>query len=186
MLRKVEIDSTDSDRWDIYGALNEAQRDLLNVLPIYLLPAKTASRPITANYYLYQYPADFVQRADGLIHAKLFGNEARIIPMDQPVNQLSLDQQPTFKYPIIWLHAERGYEILPHPIADDSDGQILTFIYQLPTISASQVSLFDQGLRSLLVYRAAMSAAANEAKKPEIAKLCVELYQHELAKFIKA
>jgi hypothetical protein len=186
VLLKIEIDSTDATRWDVYGALNEAQRDLINILPSHFLPVKTAAKDITSGVYLYQFPDDLVQRDGGLVHAWINGYEARILRVHEHVNQLSLDRQPSAFYPVVWLRAERGYDLLPHPTSSVTDGQLLSYVYQLPVISASQPSLFDANLRNLLVYRAATSAALNEAKKADVAKACYEMYKQELAKYIKA
>ena len=186
---RLEIGSTDVDKFKVQDSLNEAQRHILSTFDIRFLTeaVKTVRGNLVNATVMYQYPADFMR------YIQLWLNYSAEIPNGDPANigkpaRLMIDDEivqtnrnmlANVTYPSVSLGVEGGFEIRPAPTAAQSNGFRLRYVYQLPEIAAAQDCLFRTAKRNLVVFYATMLSAAVENYRPDLVSTYKALYDEE-------
>lgn len=163
----LQISSNDTDKFQVPWALNAAQRWICtHVKEQFLYNAvRTEKGNLSQDIYQYQYPASFARALalfidyDNSITDTNRGTEVRIQDSREPGVITNLDTQPSQEFPAANFGAEGGWEVLPIPDADVTNGWRMRYVRLMPDLSASQDCNLRETLRNLLTIRAALYSA---------------------------
>lgn len=187
----LKINMTDYDRFEVLNNLNAAQRHLLSILPSHMISnaVKTSTGHLVANMRYYQYPADLIRvirlwlSYSSQITSTNPGNVARMVK--DPGGFNSLNRVGSTLYPVVGLEIEGGWEVMPVPTADQTNGYMIRYIYMLPTLSSGQDCLLPSQFTNLMVYYATMLSATVEGMYvQDLAPEMRQLYKEELELFL--
>ena len=184
----LEIDSSDTTRFQVDESLNRAQEHLLLILPLeYISNAvKTAKTNLVSGQADYQWPDDYIRMVEVWVdYTKpiTYSNTGKVctpLPDESVMYVGDRTQFASKNFPMIDLNVENGFAIYPVPDANVTDGIRIRYVYSLPNISSTQDSLLRYSLKNLLVYYATSLSALVENYRPELASAMQQLFQDEL------
>lgn len=187
---EIDNDSTSLTRFKVVASINSAQKTLLNILPVeYLKNAvRTSTFDLEEDTADYQWPSDFVRvvqmwlNYSAAITYENEGKEAALyVPNKfmEPITNLAKEFMPMYD-----INIEGGFRIAPLPTTDMVNGGMLRYIWQVPDISTTQDSMFEEELKNLLVFRATALSANVENYNPKLAADYKDYYDKELAGFL--
>ena len=157
---KLEIDNTDTDRFDVDENLAIAQLSLLNTLPFHFInnAIKTVKGNLSNGVNSYQWPSDYVRFNRMWVdfaNSITGSNEGKKVQIYNDIdNRIPvIGSVATKNYPFIDLNVEGGFGIYPVPDADVTYGWRCRYVWQVPNPTSSQDCLLQYNLKNLLVYR---------------------------------
>jgi len=192
VMGNLQLDATvDNTRFNFDDNVNAAQRKLLNMLDQkYLTEAiKTDRGDLSINVPFYQHPAGFYRFLKLWIDygAEItdlnVGKRANLVG-DVDIDINNINRPYSITYPQVSLGVEGGFEIRPIPLANQTKGWRMRYVYALAKISSTQVCLLRANLRNLLVIDTTKRCALVDDFNPELAARYEDIFKEEVTTFL--
>lgn len=193
VIANLELDSSaDTTRFKVYESMNSAQLEILNTLPVALIPemVKTATAvDFVANTATYALENDFLRmveaRVDYVTAISATNKGAKALEYMSDQHSLPIEEIGTQDYPFFSLEHDGLIEVAPVPTGARTAGLQYKYIYQPASALSSGVdSDLDARFKNLMIYKATALSALIEGSYAALHDKYNALYADELQRFM--